>query len=213
MLRVLSPSAGKRTHSVRHSCSTTSSPYNTEMSPSWPDPSSTSSSGTLPKAQMIWSSWSHPVHPVSTSPGSGTYHQACKANRGTCYPDRPKSYLALRRTGATYTWSCLSSRTWYHTKQSVISSRTSHPGSEPHPWWLTPRMAASSPDRDFGGSTSIGTVQHNSYTPTHHGRSHRHSIKLCGTWPTPLPPNSNRMFRSRIGKPQQSSNITNCSTA
>ena len=23
---------------------------------------------------------------------------------------------------------------WYHTKPSVISSRTSHPGSEPHPW-------------------------------------------------------------------------------
>ena len=109
------------------------------MFPSWPDPSSTSSSGALPKAQMIWSSWSHPVHPVSTSPGSGTYHQVCKANRGTCYPDRPKSYLALRKTGATYTWYCLSSRTWYHTKPSVISSRTSHPGSEPHPWWLTPR--------------------------------------------------------------------------
>ena len=72
--------------------------------------------------------WSQPGHHVSTSPGLGTNRQVCRANRGTCYPDRPKSYVALKKTGATYTWSCLSSRTWSHTKQSVISSRTSHQG-------------------------------------------------------------------------------------
>ena len=156
-----------------------------EMFPSWPDPSSMSSSDTQPKAQTIWLYWSHQAHLVWISPGSGTYHQACKANRGTCYPDRPKSLLASRKTGATYTSYSLSLRTWYHTKRLVISSRTSPPGWEPHPWWSMPRMAASSPDRDFGGSTSIGTMQPNNFIPTLRGRLHRHSTKPCGIWQTP----------------------------
>ena len=39
------------------------------------------------------------------------------------------------------------------------------------------------------------------------------SIRLCGTWPTPLLPNSSQTSRSKIGKPQQCSNTTNYSTA